>query len=132
MSYAATRRTPLHQLRPLLLHLCSTGRFAEICPRLLEILDQSPQVESPAVSVLLPSQGVGPKLQRQLRESLATHFFGWNGLHSLRMRLSIADMCWVSGVSTTDRSHNHVRYGHRDCARTSNYAWSVDKLLTVS
>ncbi|KAI9573929.1 transcription factor IIIC subunit delta N-term-domain-containing protein [Boletus coccyginus] len=90
----ATRITPLHQLRPLLLHLCSTGRFAEICPRLLAVLDQSPQDESPAVFVPPSSQGVGADLQRQLRESLATHLFGWNGLLSLRMRLSVADMCW--------------------------------------
>ncbi|KAG8220800.1 hypothetical protein J3R82DRAFT_2244 [Butyriboletus roseoflavus] len=101
MSYAATRSTPLHQLRPLFLHLCNTGRFAETCPRVLDILDHSPQDESLAVSVPLSSQGVGVELQRQLRESLATHLFGWNTLLSLRMRLSIADMCWVGGVSTT-------------------------------
>lgn len=130
--YVATRTTPLHQLRPLLLHLCSTGRFAEICPRLLEVLDQSPQDESPAVSVPPSSQGVGTELQSQLRESLATHLFGWNGLLSLRMRLSVADMCWVGGVATTDRSPNHDRHGRRDYARTSNCAWIADKLPTVS
>ncbi|KAF8141842.1 transcription factor IIIC subunit delta N-term-domain-containing protein [Boletus edulis] len=90
----AMRSTPLHHLRPLLLHLCSAGRFAEICPRLLEVMDQSPQDESPAVSAPPSSQAVGVELQRHLRESLATHLFGWNGLLSLRMRLSIADMCW--------------------------------------
>ena len=111
MSYTATKSTPLHQLRSLLLHLCSTGRFAEICPRLLEILDQSLQDESPPVSVPPSSQGVGVELQSQLRESLATHLFGWNGLLSLRMRLSVADMCWVGGIANTDRSHNHVRHG---------------------
>lgn len=114
MLYAATRSTPLHQLRPLLLHLCSTGRFAETCPRLLEVLDQSPQDESPAVSVPPSSPGVGAELRRELRESLATHLFGWSGLLSLRMRLSIADICWVGGVASTDRSPNHDRYGHRD------------------
>ncbi|KAF8552235.1 hypothetical protein OG21DRAFT_1535864 [Imleria badia] len=90
----ATRSTPLHRLRPLLLHLCSTGRFVELCPRLLEVLDQSPQDEPPVVSVPPSSQRIGVELQRQLRESLATHLFGWDGLLSLRMRLSIADMCW--------------------------------------
>lgn len=132
MSHAATRITPLHQLRPLLLHLCSTGRFVEICPRLLAVLDQSPQDESPAVSIPPSSQGVGAELQRQLRESLATHLFGWNGLLSLRMRLSVADMCWVCGVASIDRSPNHVGHGRRDCARTSNCAWIAGKLPTVS
>ena len=132
MSRVATRSTPLHQIRPLLLHLCSTGRFAEVCPRLLEVLDQSPQDESPAVSVPPSSQGIGAERQRQLRESLVTHLFGWNGLLSLRMRLSISDMCWVGGAANTDRSPNHDRYGPRDCAKTSNCVWIADKLPTVS
>lgn len=108
-SRAATRMTPLHHLRSLLLHLCDAERFAEICPRLLEVLDQSPQDESTAVSVPPSSQGVGEDLQRRLRESLATHLFGWNGLFSLRVRLSVADMCWVGGVAHTDRSPDHDR-----------------------
>ncbi|KAG6374829.1 transcription factor IIIC subunit delta N-term-domain-containing protein [Boletus reticuloceps] len=66
----AMRSTPLHHLRSLLLHLCSAGRFAEICPRLLEVTDQSPQDESPAVSAPSSSQAVGVELQRHLRESL--------------------------------------------------------------
>lgn len=111
MSCAATRATPLHQLRPLLSHLCNTGRFAEVCPRLLEVLDRPPPDESHTMSVPPSFQVAGAELQRQLRKSLATHLFGWNGLHSLRMRLSVADMCWVCGVSTTDRSPNHDRYG---------------------
>ncbi|KAF9220011.1 hypothetical protein BS17DRAFT_854039 [Gyrodon lividus] len=90
----ATRSAPLHRLRPLLLHLCNTGRFTELCPRLLEALNQIPQDDSTAVVVPAWSQGLGAELQLQLRRSFATHLFGWDGLLSLRMRLSVADMCW--------------------------------------
>jgi hypothetical protein len=45
----------------------------------------------------LPSwtQGLNDDLRPQLRKSLTTHLFGWPNLLSLRMRLSIADQCWV-------------------------------------
>ncbi|KAG9312802.1 hypothetical protein JVU11DRAFT_6218 [Chiua virens] len=91
----ATRSTPLHWLRPLLLHLSGTGHFTEVCPRLLEVLDQVPQEELLVVFVPPSSQATGAELQHRLRTSLATHLlFGWNGLLSLRMRLAIADTCW--------------------------------------
>ncbi|KAF8835955.1 hypothetical protein BDN67DRAFT_912054 [Paxillus ammoniavirescens] len=92
--HCATRSAPLHRLRPLLLHLCNTGHFAKLCPHLLEVLNQIPQDDSTAVVVPAWSQGLGAELQLQLRRSFATHLFGWDGLLSLRMRLSIADMCW--------------------------------------
>ncbi|KAF9244208.1 transcription factor IIIC subunit delta N-term-domain-containing protein [Melanogaster broomeanus] len=94
MEYTATRSVPLYRLRPLLLHLCNTGRFAELCPSLLEVLNQIPPDDSPTVVVPPWSQGLGDDLQLQLRRSFATHLFGWDGLLSLRMRLSVADMCW--------------------------------------
>ncbi|KIJ65305.1 hypothetical protein HYDPIDRAFT_89000 [Hydnomerulius pinastri MD-312] len=92
--HRATRSAPLHQLRPILLHLCNTGRFAELCPRLLELLNQTPQDDSTAIIVPAWSQGLGAELQLQLRKSFATHLFGWESLLFLRMRLSVADMCW--------------------------------------
>ncbi|KAH7882278.1 transcription factor IIIC subunit delta N-term-domain-containing protein, partial [Phlebopus sp. FC_14] len=89
-----TRNLPVHRLRSLFLHLCNTGRFAELCPRMLELLNPVPADDSAAVIVPTWSQGFSEELRLQLRRSFSTHLFGWNDLRLLRLRLSIADMCW--------------------------------------
>ncbi|OJA09194.1 hypothetical protein AZE42_00702 [Rhizopogon vesiculosus] len=85
---------PVHHLRALMLHLRNNARFTALCPRILEILSQVPPDQT--TSIVLPpwTQGSTDDLRLQLRKSLTTHLFGWPNLLSLRMRLSIADMCW--------------------------------------
>jgi general transcription factor 3C protein 4 len=46
-----------------------------------------------------PSGDVGPELKADFRRSLTRQFFGWDNLLNLRMRLSVADLCWVSSMS---------------------------------
>ncbi|KAG2040160.1 putative zinc-finger of transcription factor IIIC complex-domain-containing protein [Suillus americanus] len=85
---------PIHHLRALMLHLRSNARFAALCPQVLEILSQVPPDQT--TTIVLPSwtHGLNDDLRPQLRKSLTTHLFGWHNLLSLRMRLSIADLCW--------------------------------------
>ncbi|KAH7920247.1 hypothetical protein BV22DRAFT_1021558 [Leucogyrophana mollusca] len=102
--------TPISRLRPIFLHLCNSGRFADLCPRILEILQQSPAVDD-TLSIAVPSwsEGLVPELNVQLRRSFATHLFGWESVLSLRMRLSLADMCWkLSHDPQTQATCGHV------------------------
>ncbi|OAX44098.1 hypothetical protein K503DRAFT_706991 [Rhizopogon vinicolor AM-OR11-026] len=90
----ASASAPVHHLRALMLYLRNNARFTALCPRILEILSQVPPDQT--TSIVLPpwTQGSTDDLRLQLRKSLTTHLFGWPNLLSLRMRLSIADMCW--------------------------------------
>lgn len=85
---------PIYHLRALMLHLRSNARFAALLPQVLEILSQVAPDQT--TTIVLPSwtEGSGDDLRPQLRKSLTTHLFGWPNLLSLRMRLSIADLCW--------------------------------------
>ncbi|KAJ8588488.1 hypothetical protein M405DRAFT_740181 [Rhizopogon salebrosus TDB-379] len=85
---------PIHHLRALMLHLRNNVHFTALCPRVLEILSQVPPDQTPAIVLPPWTQGSNDDLRLQLRKSLTTHLFGWPNLLSLRMRLSIADLCW--------------------------------------
>lgn len=90
----ASGSAPIHHLRALMLHLRSNARFAAVCPQVLEILSQVPPDQTTAIVLPSWTQGSNDDLRPQLRKSLTTHLFGWPNLLSLRMRLSIADLCW--------------------------------------
>ncbi|EGN93775.1 hypothetical protein SERLA73DRAFT_172058 [Serpula lacrymans var. lacrymans S7.3] len=85
---------PIYQLRPTLLHLCKTGSFPQLCPRILEILHQIPADDTASIDISPWSGELVPELKARLRKSFKTHLFGWDGLLSSRMRLSVADLCW--------------------------------------
>ncbi|KAG0698424.1 putative zinc-finger of transcription factor IIIC complex-domain-containing protein [Suillus ampliporus] len=74
----ASGSAPIHHLRALMLHLRSNTRFTALCPRVLEILSQVQPDQTTTINL----------------KSLTTHLLGWPNLLSLRMRLSIADLCW--------------------------------------
>lgn len=88
-----------------MLHLRSNARFVALLPQILEILSQVPPNQT--TSIVLPSwtQGLNDDLRPQLRKSLTTHLFGWPNLLSLRMRLSIADQCWVRESRASNSIH---------------------------
>lgn len=43
--------------------------------------------------------GLDPGLRLDFRRSLTRHLFGWDYILNLRMRLAVADLCWVSEPS---------------------------------
>ncbi|KAH7910203.1 transcription factor IIIC subunit delta N-term-domain-containing protein [Hygrophoropsis aurantiaca] len=93
--HCAPGSTPIFRLRSTFIHLCNSGRFVHIYPQILEMLQQSPAIDDTLSIVILPwTQGLVPEFNAQLRQSFVTHFFGWESLLSLRMKLSLADMCW--------------------------------------
>src|SRR5882757_6757864 len=130
--FPASASAPVHHLRALMLYLRNNARFTALCPRILEILSQVPPDQT--TSIVLPpwTQGSTDDLRLQLRKSLTTHLFGWPNLLSLRMRLSIADMCWVrrSGAPTS-YSLPYLLF-HRNYARTRRCRYSAVKLHRAS
>ena len=91
------RLSPLHVLRPYLLHLGDSKRLTECYGQLLETL-RPISTDDCSKTVIIPSWGSGDvsaELREQFRISLATHLYGWDEIMSLRMRLSLADFAWV-------------------------------------
>lgn len=88
--------TPLHLLRPIFLR---AQDLVDLQPRVIETLldgsDTSPP--SPALTPWLTDKSL--QLREEFRKSLNQHLFGCNVLHSLRLRLAVADFCWRN---TTD------------------------------
>ena len=108
----ATRISPMHLLRPTLLHLGNTGRFAQLCPRLLEIMNQTlPPDDSRVIVIPQCTHGLREDVKLHLRSSFKTHFSGWDTLLQLQMRLSLADSCWV-GSCTRDSINKAPPYSH--------------------
>jgi len=97
----------MHLLRPTLLHLGNTGRFAQLCPRLLEIVTQAlPPDDWRAIVVPeCTHAGLREDGQLHLRTSFKTHFSGWDSLLQLQMCLSLVDGCWV-GRCICDKVHH--------------------------
>ncbi|KAH7885667.1 hypothetical protein F5I97DRAFT_1829655 [Phlebopus sp. FC_14] len=75
-----TQNDPVHRVCSIFLHFCNAGRFAELCPRLLELLNQVSTDDSAEVIVPAWSQGFNEGLQLQLRRNFSTHLFVWDDL----------------------------------------------------
>jgi general transcription factor 3C protein 4 len=95
---------PIHLLRSTFLYLRDEASLQRLHQRLLGILSLHPfTMADPSLAMshtasALPSwqEEVTPDMRRSFRMSLRRDLFGWSDLMSLRMRLSLADYCWVS------------------------------------
>lgn len=87
---------PIHILRPVYMHLRKNGTLHQIHPRILDVLRHYGDDDSSNAIIPLSSTGLTPDIKLQLRKSLTSHLFGWDNLLALRMRLAVADFCWVS------------------------------------
>lgn len=88
---------PLHLLRPIFLHFEKSERFQQLLGFVFQVLQQP--FDDDSVNIVVAPWSAGglvPELKADFRRSLTTHLFGWDNLLSLRMRLSVADLCWVS------------------------------------
>jgi general transcription factor 3C protein 4 len=94
----ALGQVSIHSLRPTLLYLRRNGTSFRLHSRLLEIL-RPPSIDS-SINVTVPLlQGeLDQELREGLRRSLKKHLFGWSDFLSLRLRLAVADFCWVGYV----------------------------------
>ena len=93
----ASGSVPIHLLRPVFLHLNNSDRLQGIRSTILQIL-RSPFVNDSLNITISARSGchLTPELKLDFQHSLKSYLFGWNGLLNLRMRLAVADLCWVS------------------------------------
>ena len=95
-----------------MLHLCQRNTFDAVWSRVLPLLSLDP--EGPDHEASMPAwAGVDSEEGRlAFRYSLAVSLYGWEVFHSLRLRLAIADYCWVTEsapVLTIDPSNHTIR-----------------------
>jgi hypothetical protein len=103
---------PIHLLRSVLLYLRDEGNLQRLHSRVLGILSLhpvlmvDPSLATTHAASALPSweDEVTPEMRRSFRGSLRQELYGWGDLMSLRMRLSLADYCWVRSLDF------HIQY----------------------
>jgi general transcription factor 3C polypeptide 4 len=86
---------PIHSLRSVYMHLRKNGTLRQIHSRVLDILRLYDDDDSSDVIVPPSSTGLTSGMRLQFRKSLTSHLFGWDKLLVLRMKLAVADFCWV-------------------------------------
>jgi len=94
---AASGLSPFYLLRPYYFHLRDNERLNDCYKDLLHTILPSLH-EDHSLRIVVPpwpSKEITDEMKEQFRVSLSTHFFGWDELLSLRMRLSLADFAWV-------------------------------------
>ncbi|TDL24008.1 hypothetical protein BD410DRAFT_767896 [Rickenella mellea] len=85
---------PVHVLRRIFLHLRHPDRFDQLKSRIIGTLLPEDVVDVPAV-VIPPLNGeIHAAAREEFRKSLASDMYGLEPLHSLRLRLAVADFCW--------------------------------------
>lgn len=89
-------RGPLDLLRPYLFQLYDRSRLDDLHSRVLQILPFLDEDHSLAIVVPPCTVSLSHEVRRRFREGLSQHLFGYDALLSLRMRLLLADLTWVS------------------------------------
>jgi len=104
--------SPLSLLRQIFFDLLLKDKLEPLFESILQLIriDES---ETPA-QALPPVLEFSDTLPLELRASLGRHLFGSRRLHELRLRLSLANFCWVCrliGISSieVDRSRRSTR-----------------------
>jgi hypothetical protein len=83
----------LHLLRPTFFSLLHGDRLEALLPHILALL-QEPLAAAPVNSFATVHE-FSDSLRGEVRESLARHLFGSKIFLGLRLRLFLADFCWV-------------------------------------
>ncbi|KAJ7065359.1 transcription factor IIIC subunit delta N-term-domain-containing protein [Mycena amicta] len=99
---ASSGSTPLHLLRPVFLRSQDLLDLQDgVVETLLKDADRCPPVpEIPQWT----GDASNANLSYELQRSLKTYLFGCNVLHSLRLKLSVADYCWRHANNTSQRA----------------------------
>ena len=84
------------QLRPIFFHLYQAQLFNHIWEDVILLLNLADKQYNEHAIVVRPLTGNQDDERESLRYNLSLHLYGWTHAQSLRLRLSIADFCWVS------------------------------------
>ena len=87
---------PIHILRPLFLHLGQQKIFDSFWPDILKELVLLPSDVEVGSSLEFGSSEDLDQFRLTFRHSLTIELFGCETFHSMRLRLAIADFCWVN------------------------------------
>ena len=87
---------PLHMLRPFFLRLRDPVELDRLRERFLEVIrSRFPEDHSLKIKLTSWEDNITPDVRVKFRVGLSTNLFGSDDLLSLRMRLSLVDVCWV-------------------------------------
>ena len=87
---------PLHMLRPYFLRLRDPLELDRLRERFLEVIrSRFPEDLSLKIKLISWEGDITPNVRVKFRVGLTTNLFGSDDLLSLRMRLSLVDVCWV-------------------------------------
>ena len=100
-------RGTLDLLRPYLFRLSDRGKLNELHPRILQVLDPSPDDHSLTIDILPCLSNLSAEVRQRFRKSLSRHLFGYDALESLRIRLVLADFIWV-GIQCMDQAARFI------------------------
>ncbi|KAF8962108.1 transcription factor IIIC subunit delta N-term-domain-containing protein [Flammula alnicola] len=136
----SSRLSPLHTLRPFLLHLRNPARLDVLHSKLLEILQSKLQTDHSTKVHTHPWEGdLDLETRLKFRIGLTTNLFGWDDLLSLRMKLSLADFAWKLSSTEEHRSECGVvaqsllnSISHRVLRTIIRYLFSVVISLTAN
>ena len=86
---------PIHTLRPILFRLIQGGVLSRVHSQLLQALQRTAAEDSlePLTPHLHLDSSISP--YSVFRESIVRQLFGSDALLRLRLKLAIADFCWV-------------------------------------
>lgn len=94
VSDEALGHAPIHTLRPAFLQLGYRAVFDAIWLDVIQCLSLSLPNENEA-PIQPWTNAVDDMFRKEFRKSLTIALYGWEDLHSTRLRLAVADACWV-------------------------------------
>jgi general transcription factor 3C polypeptide 4 len=130
----ASGYAPIKILLPVFLHLRKADRLNRVLPQLLQILEPN-ILDDVTTSTVNPWTTMSsPEMNREFRRQLTTHLFGWDDLVTLRLRLAIADFCWVCVYCAIERffSLNSMRKKHLKDPQLQENCGKVAQMLLNS
>ena len=86
------------QLRPIFFHLYQAQLFNRLWKDVILLLSSADKEYNERTIVVRPLTGHQDNVRESLGYDLSLHLYGWTHAQSLRLRLSIADFCWVSSI----------------------------------
>jgi general transcription factor 3C polypeptide 4 len=93
---AGSGEDPICLLRSVFLYLREDGVLPRLHSHVLDVLSARILDPLPPLPAIPMWHGkLEPGMRRAFRRSLRRNLFGWDDLLSLRIRLSVADYCWV-------------------------------------
>ncbi|KAF4621633.1 hypothetical protein D9613_012593 [Agrocybe pediades] len=99
--------SPLHLLRPYLLHLRNPIKLEALHPKFLDLLEHHSHIDhSIQVSLRELTQELNDDVRQKFRQSISDNLFGWDDLLSLRMKLSLADFAWK--LASNEQNQNEI------------------------